>query len=152
MNIFVAFEGFTLPAGYVAKEVTVLFPNGEYNHYILKKPEFRHLSTLDEQTVRYVTRYINGISYVDGNVPYEELGAIIKNLEGYTIYTYSSVAKTLIQDFLPTTVVINIQELDHFLPTSLPNPRCFRNHPNYRYCSKAKAIAIKNIIENEQTR
>ena len=151
MDVFVAFEGFTLPSGFIVKELTILHPNGEYNHYIIKKPNHTYLNKQEERTVRYVTRHIHGINYNDGDVPYEQLNTILQKLEEYTIYTYSTVAETLLHALLPTTVVIDVKELGHNLPKELPNPNCFRHHIKYRYCSKAKAIAIKNFLYEDDT-
>ena len=147
MDVYVGVEGFTLPTRFIAKELTVIFPNTEYAHYLFEKPSDIVLTTQDEKTVRYATRNLNSLNYADGDLPYNQLGVILSRLEDFTIYTYSVIASKLIQSYLPTTVVINTQDLGHKLPKELPNSNCFRLHQNYRYCAKAKAAEVKNFIE-----
>ena len=148
MDVYVAAEGYTLPCGFILKELCIIFPNGEYNHHLFKSPDHITLTATDERTVRWSTKNLNNLSYDDGDLSIEQLGAILYKLKDFTIYTYTSLVEKLIQNFLPTTVVINAQDMEYHLPKILPNPNCFRNH-SYRYCAKAKAIAIKNFIEKE---
>ena len=148
MDLYIALEGYTLPCGFITKELTILFPNAEYNHYLFKSPEDIILSSMDEKTVRYTTQYLNNLLYSDGDISYNQLGSILRKFIDYKIYTYSLIAERFIQGFLPTAVVINTQDLGYHLPKTLPNPNCFRRH-NHRYCSKAKAIAIKDFVENK---
>ena len=150
MDAYVGLEGYTIPSGFIAKELTIIYANAEYSHYIFEKPDNIVLSPQDEKTVRYTTRHLNTLSYEDGDIPYNQLGPILGKLKDFTIYTYSLVASNLIQNFLPTTVVINTQDLGQKLPKHLPDPNCFRLHQNYRYCAKAKAAEVKDFIQNEQ--
>ena len=147
MDAYVGFEGYTLPSGFIYKELTIIYTNGEYSHYIFEKPDNIMLSPQDQKTVRYATRHLNSINYGDGDIPYKQLGAILSKLEDCTIYTYSEIATKLIQKLLPTTVVINTQDLGLKLSKQLPDPDCFRIHINYRYCAKAKALSVKDFIE-----
>ena len=147
MNCYVGLEGFTLPIGYIIKELTIIFPNIEYNHFIFEPPKDLELSTCDQKPVRYASRHLNSISYTDGDIPYENIDPILKKITEYTVYTYSEVAAKMIQQSLPTTIVINTQDLGHQLPKELPNSDCFRLHNRFRYCAKAKAIAVKEFIE-----
>ena len=142
-------EGYTLPTGFIAKELAVIFPNSEYAHYLFEKPNNFVLSLTDKKTLRYATRHLNNLSYDDGDIPYNQIGPILQKLTNYSIYTYSEIVKNFIQVFLPTTVVINTQDLGYQLPKTLPDPSCFRIH-RPRYCAKAKALAVKNFIEHGQ--
>ena len=147
MDVYIGLEGFTLPTGYIVKEMSIIFPNREYSHYIFEKPNDVMLTAQDERTVRYATRNLHNLNYADGDIPYSQLGLILSRLEDFTIYTYSIIASKLRQSHLPTTVVINTQDQGHKLPKELPDSNCFRLHQNYRYCSKAKAIEIKDFVE-----
>ena len=149
MDVYVGIEGYTLPTGFIAKELTIIFPNTEYTHYLFEKPVNFILSLIDEKTVRYATRHLNNLIYADGDTPYNQLGPILQKLSKYTIYTYSQIASNFIQEFLPTTIVINTQDLGHQLPKVLPDPSCFRLHCP-RYCAKAKALAVRDFVEHEQ--
>ena len=146
MDAYIGIEGYTLPTGFIAKELTVIFPNTEYTHYLFERPANFVLSQRDEKTVRYATRYLNNLIYADGDTPYNQLGPILQKLSNYTIYTYSQIASNFIQEFLPTTIVINTQDLGYQLPKILPDPSCFRIH-RPRYCAKAKALAVRDFVE-----
>lgn len=150
MDVYIGLEGYTLPCRYIVKEMSVIFPNAEYSHYIFEKPNDIVLTAQDQTTIRYATRNLNSLNYADGDVPYNQLGVIFSKLDDFVIYTYSIIASKLIQSYLPTTVVINTQDLGHKLPKELPDPNCFRLHQNYRYCAKAKAAEVKDFVENGQ--
>ena len=107
------------------------------------------LTAQDEMTIRYATRNIHSLNFADGDISYDQIGVILGKLEDYFIYTYSSIAAKFIQQFLPTSVVTNTKDLGHILAESQPDPNCFRIHRDYRYCAKAKAIEVKDFIENE---
>ena len=152
MDVFIGLEGYTLPSQYVLKELAILFPNEEYDHFLFMKPDNFRLTEKDYKTVRYITNDLNNISYDDGDVPYIQIGSILEKINQYKIYTYGVLAKNILQKYLPTTLIIDIQEDMKFkLQEELPDPKCFRLHNyKYRYCAKAKAIAIKNfLLENE---
>ena len=151
MDVYIALEGFTLPSGYIVKEMTTIFPNGEYNHYIFMNPKDVTLTAQDERTVRYATKNLHGLNYADGDIPYDQFEVIFGKLTDFNIYTYSVIAVKFIQQFLPTTVVVNTQDMGHKLPKCLPDSNCFRMHKNYRYCSKSKAAEIRDFIEKEPT-
>ena len=68
MDAYIGIEGYTLPTGFIAKELTVIFPNTEYTHYLFERPANFVLSQRDEKTVRYATRYLNNLIYADGDI------------------------------------------------------------------------------------
>jgi hypothetical protein len=148
MNVYIAAEGYTLPGKFVVKEICCMFVNEEYNHYLLKPPKDCYLSDIDKRTIRYTTRNLNNLAYHDGDFPYENMHEIFERYREYRVYTYSDVTLKLLQNFLPTSVITNTQEMGLRLPSTLPNPRCCRQHTNFRFCAKAKAIAVKNFIES----
>ena len=146
MNVCITTDGYTLPSGFIVKEICCMFPNGEFNHYLMKPPMNRNLSDVDKRTIRFATRNLNNLSYHDGWFPYENMHEIFARFHEYQVYTYSDVTLRLIQSFLPTTVVVNVQSLGFQMPDTLPDANCFRSH-NARYCAKAKCIAIKSFVE-----
>ena len=146
MNVYITTDGYTLPSGFIAKEICCMFPNGEFNHYLLKPPMNRNLNDVDERTIRFAIRNLNNLSYHDGWFPYENMYEIFLKFQDYQVYTYSDLSLKFIQNFLPTTIVANVQDLGFQMPNDLPDANCFRAH-NARYCAKAKCIAIKKFIE-----
>ena len=147
MNAYIALEGYTLPTGFIVKEICIMFPNGEYNYFLVKSPKNQYLTDVDKRTIRYTTAHLNNLSYDDGDFPYENIHDIFAKFCEYRIYTYNETSVKYIQNILQTSVVINIQNLGFRMPAELPDPLCCRAHNN-RYCAKAKTIAIKEFIES----
>ena len=88
MSVFIGLEGFTLPEEFVVKEICLIYPNDEYNHFLFKKP-YGFLSEISKRTIRYTTQHLNNLSYEDGDIPYNLLPAILEKVKALTIYTYS---------------------------------------------------------------
>ena len=149
MEVYIGIDGFTLPSGFIAKEICFMYPNGEFCHLLFKPPVNQNLTRADERTIRYTTSNLNNLVYQDGDVPYECLNDILQTVQLYVIYTYSEVALRFLQSVLPTSIITNIQTQGFKMPSTLPDPACFRRH-NCRYCAKAKAIAVKNFVESGQ--
>ena len=147
MEVFIGIDGFTLPSGFIVKEVCFLYPNWEFCHLLFKPPANRNLSDIDRRTIRWTTNNLNNLLYQDGDVPYECLYDILNAVHLHRIWTYSEVAQRFLQNVLPTSTIINIQTQGFTMPSRLPNPACFRRH-SFRYCAKAKAIAVKNFVES----
>ena len=138
MEVFVGIEGFTLPSGFVAKEVCFLYPNWEFCHLLFKPPCDRHLSNIDRRTIRWTTNNLNNIFYQDGEVPYECLHDILKTLQLHTIWTYGEVAQRFLQDFLPTSIITN--SLAHYYHTAHILNDIIKNH-------ELEAFVLLSIIE-----
>ena len=146
MNAYIGIEGFTLPSGFVAKEICILFPNQEFCHFIFKSPNSSQLSAVDHRTIRFATEKLNNLSWHDGFVSYETIPELLTEFQQYKIFTYSTVAQRFIQELLPLSIVVNVQDIGYKMQKELPDPACSRDHPP-RYCAKAKAIAIKEFVE-----
>ena len=138
-------DGYTLPSGYILKELCIMFQNGEFNHYLFSKPENMMLTEQDKRTIRFATGRVNNLVFEDGDVPYEHIN-ILEKQKDYHIYTYSEVAREELQKYLPTTSIEHVQNLNFKMPANPPKANCFRNH-NPRYCAKAKAIEVKKFIK-----
>ena len=145
MEVYIGLEGYTLSSGFILKELCVLFPNGEYCYHLMAAPREKRLTNTEKRTVRYATHNLNGLSYSDGDTPYDCIGDILSKYQDCRIFTYSEVGLNFLQCFLPTTIVINVQDMGFQLPTLLPNPGCCRIHAG-RYCAKAKSYAIQTFL------
>ena len=145
MSAYIGIDGFTLPSGFILKEMTIIYPNHEYDHFIFKKPCW-NLTEADKRTIRYTTQNLNQLCYEDGHVSYEQIGMILDSVKDITLYTYSDIAVTFLQKHLPSTVIKNIQCQGYTMPRELPNSNCFRHHAS-RYCAKSKARAIQKFVE-----
>ena len=89
MDIYVGLEGFLLKRMYVIKEMTVLYENGSLDHYLFAAPTSLHLTSPEATTVRYVSQKLNGLSYHDGDITYEEVYNIVRKLAGQYHLTLS---------------------------------------------------------------
>ena len=147
--VFVGAEGYQLQHDWIIKELTLLFSNGEFNHVLFAPPENFHISSIDLQTIRYTTKHLNGLGYQDGAIPYSFLQQYISKLRNCMIYCHGEATKNLVQQQIPFASIVNIQELNYKMPRELRDVECGRNH-NPRYCSLAKAKAIKDFIEDQE--
>ena len=144
MKVVIAMEGFTAPSGYILKELCIMYPDGEFNHYLFTKP-LSMFTEDDLRAINYATENLSKLPLEDGAVPYNEIDSILEKEREHYIYTYSEVAKKVLQTYLPTSFVENVQQKGFQMPKQIPNSHCFRNH-NQRYCAKAKAIAVRNFM------
>ena len=147
MDVYVGVEGYTLPSGFIVKELCVMYTNNEFSHFLFEAPADYYLSDSDKTTILFTTKYLNKLSYYDGDIPYTLLSSILHKLRQYKIYTYGQTSQKLLQGFLPTTIVVNLQSSGFAMSEFLQNPECGRIHPA-RYCAKAKTLAIQKFIES----
>ena len=143
--VFIAAEGFTLPGRFIVKEITLMFENGEYNHFLLEPPSDYFPTREEITTIKYTTNNIHGINYTDGTISYEKLTEILCKLHNCKVFCYGENTRSMLQSYIPFTPVVNIQQIGYKIPSSLPPGLCGRNHLG-RNCSFAKAIAVKNFF------
>lgn len=147
MSVFVGVEGFALTELYVVKELVLIFSNETHDHYLFKAPAEYLCQPKDQKTVRYITKHLNHLSWFDGEVLYSNVERILKRIQGFRVYCYGMTAKRFLLRYLPTTVIINVQEeMKCQMPKTLESCECFRRHPS-RYCAKAKALFIKDFVD-----
>ena len=143
-RVFVGVEGFTLPEQVIVKELSLMFENDEFNHFIFEQPLDFTPRTDELTTIKYTTSYIHGLNFTDGCVPYSKLDEILQRLHNCKIFCCGENTRRLIQRYIPLTPVTNIQHSGYIMPTSLQPATCGRSH-FARNCSLAKATAVKNF-------
>ena len=104
MTAYIGIDGYTLPSGFILKEMCILYPNDEYDHYLFRNPGWQ-LTEADMRTIRYTTQNLNNLCYQDGFIPYDQIANILDSVKDDTICTYSEIAVTILQRYLPTTVI-----------------------------------------------
>ena len=82
MNVYIGLEGFVLKRMYIIKEMTVLYENGSMDHYLFAAPTTLRLTAAEATTVRYASKHLNGLSYNDGGLPFEDIYTLIRKLAG----------------------------------------------------------------------
>ena len=145
-EVFVGAEGYCLSTRFIVKELSILSDDDEFDHFILSKPVDYQCTPADSVTINYVSRYINSLSFEDGDISYDILPTIIGKLKNHRIYCYGRITQKMLQSYLPTTTVIDIQEMGYRMEKTLLPRSCGRNHPS-RFCSLSKAYAIKQFIK-----
>ena len=79
---YIGVEGYVLKRMYIIKELTVLYENGNSDHYRFEPPTDLMLTPDEAKTVRFASKHLNGLSYHDGSVSYTELKEIMDKLSG----------------------------------------------------------------------
>ena len=148
--MFLALEGFTLPSGYIIKELSVIFDDDNFQHFQFKAPPNFYPTTEEQRTIKFSTKYLNQLYLTDDSLlPYSTINEILKNLSFHTIYVAGHSAYNFIKAKLPMTHVIDICIKNNFkYPKQLSKSNCFKDH-NPRYCSLSKCEYIKKFMINE---
>ena len=144
---FVALEGFQLGKTLIVKELYLLAEQGDDHKHFMFLPPAIQLSPEDKRTVRYSTRYLHGLGWNEGDVPYYSIEGILRKIQNYTVYCYGYTTTNFLRTVLPCTVVIDTQKEGYVMSKLLPRQRCFTVH-NSRHCAMAKAHAVRDFIRN----
>ncbi len=141
-------EGFTLPSGYLIKELTVCLDNGEIQHFHFKAPPNFYPTEMELRTIRFANKHLNQLSLHEGNLlPYSTIDTILQNMVSSTVYVAGSAAFNLVTSKLPSTLVLDVCTLYNFkYPNELAFASCMKRH-RPRYCSFAKCLFIKDYLD-----
>ena len=141
-------EGFTLSRGYIVKELTILFDNGDHQHFHFKSPPDFQPTAGELRTIKFATAYLHQLPFHDQNpLPSTMIDTILKNAEPQTIIVAGHAAYNFVTDKLPCSRVIDICKKYGFsYPKELPETHCFKRH-RFRYCALAKAQHIKRFMQ-----
>ena len=144
-NVYIGIEGFTLPNRFIVKELTILFDNHEFNHFLFEKPINFQATKEERVSIKQTTSNHHGLNFTDGTTPYEKLDAILYRLHNCRVYCYGEHTKNLLQNYLPLTPVFNIHDAGFLMPETLPPSYCGRLHDG-RTCSMSKALTVKSFF------
>ena len=144
-------EGFTLPSGYIIKELTVLNDDDEYQHFHFSAPKNFRPTPSDLYTIDYTTKHLNQLSLSDDSLlPYATIDVILQNIVNNTIYVAGHSAYNFIKSRLPLSNIVNIcTALNFKYPATLESANCFKTH-RARYCALAKARCIKKFMLEQE--
>ena len=145
-SCFVALEGFQMGKTLIVKELHLLAAQGEDHKHFMFLPPALQLSPEDRTTVRYSTRYLHGLNWNEGDVPYYAIEGVLKKVQNYTLYCYGYTTFNFLRTVLPYTVVIDTQKEGYQMAKELPPQRCFTVH-HARHCATAKAHAIREFVQ-----
>ena len=149
--VIAAVEGFpTLNGGLILRELTLIFPNGQEQHFQFKNPETMCLDRDEMETAKFCQRYLNGFS-PDHNetccLPAAVYPRILEEIEHCRIYCAGETARFFFARHLPNSHIVDVYSLFDFrYPTEFSNPNCFKHH-RYRYCTLAKARFLAQRLE-----
>ncbi len=142
-SVIVSVEGYSLPDGYVIKELTIMSMSGDYTHVTFKPPPMP-LSPVDQRTIDYACRYLNGLFWEEGLLPYTMLPGILETLRGAELICHGVMASTWLKKVCPNSRIRDTSTQQQKFPRTIPFwTSCGKNH-NTRYCSLHKAHYILN--------
>ena len=144
--VIAAIEGFQFHAGFVIRELTLIFPDNSEQHFQFKNPEVLHLDEGDKRTAKFTKNHLNGFSATDDGtscLPHSIYTQILREVENCRIYVAGEQTKHFFALNLPWTPVTDVYSLFDFqYPSELENPGCGKLH-RFRYCTLAKARYLK---------
>ena len=143
----VTVEGFYVSGQYVAKELTILFDENNYQHFMFNCPKNLVLSNKDINTVKF-TENLNGLKLTNNSfLPYSTIECILSHIKDCYIQTAGFHAKSFLKSYLPKTDVHDLcNEFGFKYPKTLQKAPCFVQHPS-RYCTLSKARTIYTAIQ-----
>ena len=147
MNCVVAVEGYYVSGRYVAKELTILFDENNYQHFMFNCPKNLVLTNKDKKTVEH-TEELNGLKFKNNSfLPYSNIEVILSFIKDYYIQTAGFQAKSFLKSYLPHTEVEDLcNKFDFKYPKTLQRTPCFVQHPP-RYCTLSKARTLYTAIQ-----
>ena len=150
--VIAAIEGFpTLNGGYILRELTLIFPNEQEQHFQFKNPETMCLNEDEMKTAKFCQRHLNGFSPTNDEsccLPAAVYPKILDEIKHCRIYCAGECTRYFFARHLPDTQVIDVYSLFDFrYPSEFSvNPNCFKLH-RYRYCTLAKARYIAQRLD-----
>ena len=149
-SVFVSLEGFQLGKVLIAKELHILdAQTDEFKHFVFMAPDV-NLTHQDKLTIRYSTLHLHQLSWNEGDIPYCLIGKIFKKIRSCVVYCYGYTTTNFLRSMMPTTVIIDIQDIGYTMPKTIPAKVCFRDHTP-RHCAAAKAHAIRDFVRTNKT-
>ena len=80
MFVIVSVERYALPGIFICKELTFLYPDASYRHFLFSPPENFKPNTRDIKYISYAHRYLSGLGFSTPGIPYNVLDDILKTL------------------------------------------------------------------------
>ena len=150
--VIAAVEGFsTQNGGLILRELTLIFPNGQEQHFQFKNPETMCLNSEEMKTAKFTQRHLNGFSPTSNEsccLPAAVYPKILEEIQHCRIYCAGESARYFFTQNLPDTHIVDVYSLFDFrYPVEFSeNPNCFKLH-RYRYCSLAKARYLAQQLD-----
>ena len=147
----VTFDGFCLPSRYIIRECTIIYSNGEFDHYRFAAPPDYQPSAEDMKAIQFTSNYLTRLPFIDNSLlPYDCVLTILQKLSNMTLYCAGNQAYHLLKNNLPLTKIVNASSRFGFsYPAVLPSANCGRRH-NPRYCSLAKAFYLRDFMRDDK--
>lgn len=152
-KLLVSIDGTNLSSRFLPNELTVYdLKSGKLRHYFFNPPKGIRLTQEEKRTERYTRQHLGGRGMIPYDVPALEFyhaAQVISSLKGCRLYVMGNVSKTYISEMLPHTPVVDVQSLAALrYPATLPSTLCGEAHRNFRNCSMAKLIFVRDFLKN----
>jgi hypothetical protein len=147
-NIFIDIQGFIVGGNFEPKELCVGYGDDKiYSFLFTPSTPFNKIDSYEKKSITWLEKNHHGLRYSDGIILQSKLGSIIRrcNSDG-VIYVKDHQKKELLERFLPTSTIIN---LEHDLDCPV-FAKCYHNclyHDlNYSYCAIDNVKVLKKYI------
>lgn len=133
------------------KEMTILeLESSKLQHYIFK-PKFHYLKLNTQAKIQnfYNYKYINGLRWIDGTLDYKEIYNILINFVDKVIIVKGVDKKQILQSYLPTTNIIDL-DMNKSLEVCLDPGICCKLHENRLKlrCAYKNVFKIKKYMND----
>lgn len=142
-------EGFNhRKTGFVIKELAVRSNNYADIIHFLPPKEFQHLTDSEQRTHNWVTKFLNGLSWQDGELSYSFVSQILTSISlrhpRAKLFAKGKLKCAILTEYLQRAVE-NLEDLNcpkiDFLLNSNSTP-CFRHSKNYPISQPRKHCAV----------
>ena len=150
--VVAAIEGFPMEnGGYILRELTLLFPNDQEQHFQFKNPSNMCLNIDEMRTAKFCQRHLNGFSPTDDEsccLPAEVYPKILETIQHSRIYCAGETTRLFFARHLPDASITDVYSLFDFrYPKEFSeNPGCFKMH-RFRYCTLAKCRYLAQRLQ-----
>ena len=146
-------EGFpTRNGGLILRELTLIFPNGQEQHFHFKNPETMCLNEVEMAAAKFCQRHQNGFSPTDNEsccLPAAVYPKVLEEIKHCRIYCAGESKRNFFARHLPDAHIVDVCTiLDFCYPANLAGyPNCtFKLHRN-RFCTLSKGRYLADQLE-----
>lgn len=140
----------------IVKELSVMdVTRFAKRHWIFKPPLYESITTKNHSTTnRWLTRHYHGLSWDEGETPYEDLLTILtKHTCGYKyVFVKGLQKKQILQQYIIHNCIKNLEDFGCPKITDLPHYHgtvCLRHHANPNVCTDHRVYALREWMMND---
>lgn len=156
MEIIVDIQGFqAINYSIIPKEIAILSrDSSRVQHFLIKPPyPWKNLSKQHKRSAIWLYHNHHGLRWDDGNINYEEMFEILKNImnQSVKIYVKGAIKKEFLDQFsIPCCEIIDIDTFDvnKSFKMCLTHRACFHHTQKY-VCALSNVYKIKKMFDDD---